>query len=35
MSHFKDKMHQIRFQLSLRLRPPAWGSLQRSSVEER
>jgi len=29
MSHFKAKMHQIRFRLGLRPRP-RWGSLQRS-----
>jgi len=29
MSHFKAKMHQIRFRLRLRPRP-GWGSLQRS-----
>jgi len=29
MSHFKAKMHQIRFRLELRPRP-RWGSLQHS-----
>jgi len=29
MTDFKAKMHQIRFRLGLR--PPRWGSLQRSS----